>query len=388
MPIGNNFRHQLYTDQRPAVPFGFLSPPWSAELDEGAATRESSDAGRRWTDAGVQAVYLVHGTFTGEDAWGLTTELERLEPAWSELLRQQGKAWVDHLMGDVGNYSESYAQRLQQWLSGSDSSPSVRRFHWSGENNHTGRALAALELLDELLRGVDEGRKHVVLWGHSHAGNVFALMTNLLASDSDAVRRFFAIFRPRIAEAVGGPSRARSWNRVRRRLLAADRERPGLELDIVTFGTPIRYGWETRGYRRLLHFVHHRPAPDLPDYRVPLPATWFDLRDARYGDYIQQLGVAGTDFLPSLFAWRHWRIECQLARLLAPGLRPWDTIDRLRIGQRVPDEGETLLVDYPPDPLDRRELLLGHAIYTSRSWLAYHADEVTKRFYGDSPGGA
>ena len=36
----------------------------------------------------------------------------------------------------------------------------------------------------------------------------------------------------------------------------------------MTFGTPIRYGWDSGGYARLLHFIHHRPAPGLPADRA------------------------------------------------------------------------------------------------------------------------
>ena len=70
----------------------------------------------------------------------------------------------------------------------------------------------------------------------------------------------------------------------------------------------------------------------------------------------------------------------RLARLLQPGLRRRDLLSRLKTGQRVPDEGETLLVEYPDSPAARQ--LAGHAIYTRLTWLPFHAAEVARRFYG------
>ena len=97
------------------------------------------------------------------------------------------------------------------------------------------------------------------------------------------------------------------------------------------------------------------------------------------GDYIQQLGIAGTNLPPACIGLGTWLADLRLGRLLQPGLRRRDLLKRLRLGQRVPQEGETLLVEYPDGPAARQ--LAGHAIYTRQIWLPYHALEVARRFY-------
>jgi hypothetical protein len=102
--------------------------------------------------------------------------------------------------------------------------------------------------------------------------------------------------------------------------------------------------------------------------------------EARYGDYVQQLGIAGTNFTPYLPAWRSWIAERRFRQLLEPGIRRRDTLDRLLLGQRVPAEGNTLLVHYPDDLSGTAQLILGHAIYTRPEWLGFHAQRINLHF--------
>ena len=102
---------------------------------------------------------------------------------------------------------------------------------------------------------------------------------------------------------------------------------------------------------------------------------------ATAGDYIQQLGIAGTNFTPPFWAWRAWISDIRLGRLLQAGLRKRDTLARLKLGIRVHQDGETLLVDYGPAKGNITQHLAGHAVYTRLDWLLFHAEEVTRRFY-------
>jgi hypothetical protein len=67
--------------------------------------------------------------------------------------------------------------------------------------------------------------------------------------------------------------------------------------------------------------------------------------------------------------------------LLQRGIPARSLLRRLRLGQRVPDEGTTLLVDYAlsREPFARH--LAGHGVYTHRERLLFHAEEVVRRFY-------
>ena len=69
--------------------------------------------------------------------------------------------------------------------------------------------------------------------------------------------------------------------------------------------------------------------------------------NANAGDYIQQCGIVGTDFLPSIFAWRDWVVERRMQRMFERGARRRDVLKKLKEGRRVCCDGTTLLVDYP-----------------------------------------
>jgi hypothetical protein len=338
---------------------------------------------------GVAAVFLAHGTFVGPDALGVLAELARVYPAAGQALRRLIKRIVDRIAGEAGNYTGRYARCFESAIN----PPGERRipvwlFHWSSENTHIGRADGAVRLIDELLSlGIEPGQR-VLLWGHSHAGNVFALMTNLLAGDREAAEDFFRATEIYYRWPVVGCVDIPVWNRVREALAADRSPLAGAALDMVTFGTPIRYGWDSAGYGRLLHFIHRRPARGVPPYRAPFPVDLRKLLHATEGDYVQQLGIAGTDVTPSVFAWRARLADQRLERLLHPDTPADDPQQRFQAGSIVPDEGTTLLVDYGPAEGGIAEHFAGHAVYTRPEWMLFHAEEVVRRLYGDDAGRA
>jgi hypothetical protein len=227
--------------------------------------------------------------------------------------------------------------------------------------------------------------QRVLLWGHSHAGNVFALITNLLAADPKQLDRFFNAARVYYRWPLLGYVDVPRWRRVRMWLSRRPRGLDNVPLDIVTFGTPIRYGWDTAGYSRLLHFVNHRPVDGLPPYQAPFPPTLDRVLTAADGDYVQQLGIAGTNIMPSLFAWRSWLADHRLSELLQPTLPRRELLKRFEAGTRVPADGTALLVDYGPVEGNIGQHVGGHAVYTRPEWLLFHAEEVARRFYGGGP---
>lgn len=246
----------------------------------------------------MAAVYCVHGTFAGNDALGLLTELARFAPGVSKSLSRFGKRTVDWVAGETGNYTPEYVVAMQENFSaGAGRTIPVRLFNWSSQNNHIGRADGAIRLIDELARFAETGdedanseQTRVLLWGHSHAGNVFALLTNLLGSDAKSRAKFFkaarTFYHPWIRNEVDLPV----WSKVQELLEDAEHPVRRLAIDVVTFGTPIRYGWDSAGYSKLLHFVHHRPIADAPEYQSPHPIETRRLLEAADGDYIQQMG--------------------------------------------------------------------------------------------------
>ncbi len=341
----------------------------------------------RWAGAalrrsGVACIYLTHGTFVGPDALGILAEVGRVFPTASEAVRGVVKRIVDKVAGEAGNYTAEYAARLEASLHkpGQRLIP-VRLFRWSSENHHIGRADGAVRLIDELASREFPLKGSVLLWGHSHAGNVFALATNLLGGDREKIRRFFEAAEVYYRRPVVGRVDVPVWKRVRKLL---EREAPaavGLPLDIVTFGTPIRYGWDSAGYAKLLHFVNHRAAEGLPEYRAVFPPKLDDIKTGANGDYLQQLGIAGTNVMPGMLTWRTWLADQRLNRLLQGDMRHRDTLERFQAGAIVPDEGTTLLVDYDRPEGGIAQHIAGHAVYTRQQWMLFHAEEVARRLY-------
>jgi hypothetical protein len=382
MPQANRFRHQAYTSALPASPHHLLNPSGFPVVGSPEFKRRMREVGEVFRANDVAAIYLAHGTFVGLDAFGILTELGRLFPSSSRLITRMVHRLVDRVANEEGNYTESFARCFEGAINrlGQRRIP-VRLFHWSSENHHLGRADGAVRLIDELASRGFKRKDRVLLWGHSHAGNLFALMTNLLAGHRETVEQFFQAAAIYYRWPLLGLVDIPVWRRVHDLLTGKDRALSGRGFDLVTFGTPIRYGWDSDGYGNLLHFVYHRPVDGMPDYRAAWPPRWGHVVHATHGDYVQQLGIAGTNVVPSVLAWRAWLADRRLNALLQaelPGSRP---LDRFEAGAIVPDEGTTLLVDYGQQEGTVLQHLAGHAMYTRKEWLLFHAEEVARRFY-------
>ncbi len=363
MPRRNNFRHQPYTADAPDSNYRLIEAAFPLQPGDPGYDRRLAQCGQA-VAANINVVYLIHGTFVGNDALGWTNQIEKIWPSAAKRLRSVGKKIVDVLADDTGNFTEEYASVVA-----TATGKPVRRFDWSGENNHAARAVAAVELLDQLFQRLPQ-EPRVLLLCHSHAGNVLALITNLLGCDDEARARFLGIVEPIFREDAD----QRLFQRVVESLNQPEK-RETLQLDIVTLGTPIRYGWETNGYRKLLHFIHHVPREGCPEWRSPVPSLASAEVLELGGDLVQQFGIAGTNVLPYVLDFSLMRAEQNLNRFLQPFGRDrfWEN---LQLGMRVPEEGETRLVQYE----DRAELatrMAGHGVYTQVEWLLFHLCEIT-----------
>ncbi len=339
------------------------------------------EVGRGLRLADVRRIVLVHGTFVGPDAWGLLTQLSRFSPEAAQAIARLDKAIVDRIVGQAGNYTQEYAEQFAAAINQPGRPPiAVERFQWSSENNHIGRSHAAIKLLKRIATTDEANRGRVLLWGHSHAGNVFALLTNLLGADQQNRDRFFraarCYFQTPFLRRVDLPV----WNHVRELLDTPSSPLQTRPLDIATFGTPIRYGWDTAGYARLLHFVHHIPRDNDLAHWAEFPPRIVDVLAAAGGDYVQQTGIAGTNIAPSLLTPRSLVADWRLNRILQHRIRARDLLGRLAVGRRVAEEGRSLLIDYGPQG-SIAEHVAGHAVYTKMEWLLFHAEQVVQHFY-------
>ena len=101
MSTANRFRHQAYCSDRPTSPYlllGEVSPtlPSTAEFQTQLAS-----AGEDFSRAGVSAIYCVHGTFVGDDFFGLTTELSRFLPSLGNRLGRCRKRLIESIAGEI-----------------------------------------------------------------------------------------------------------------------------------------------------------------------------------------------------------------------------------------------------------------------------------------------
>lgn len=363
----NNFRHQTYSDDRPSARFELLeaefpSQPGSAAFAEIAKRFDQSIHGH------VDSVFLVHGSFVGDDSLGWTAQISKRFPNVGSQITMLGKRLVDLVSGESGNFTDDFRKLLEDSLTQQQKNIAVRKFVWSSENTHSGRARAAIELLHEL---IETGKQKFLFLCHSHGGNVLALVTNLLGAEPQKRNKFLSIVR----SLFHGADKA-IYEKVSR-YLATDAAKE-IALHIVTMGTPVRYGWEQSGYHNLLHVVNHRRHEDVAEYLAP-PLNLNGLKSIK-GDVIQQAGIASTNFFPFLLDKQLMETERNLGAMIQAGIERKTVLDRLRLGTRVHDAGTTLLVDYDNyEGLAR--LMAGHAIYTRPEWLAFHLDQIRERMF-------
>ncbi len=398
MPRNNAFEHQTY----PTVPT--VEPLVQAvEL----RADDAVDFSRLHSEFGISHIELVHGTFAGTDPFGIHALMRSLIAEASPTLQlaltpviarleEQTKKFTETVTADIANFNETFRARFQE-LAGEELIVSRPEPTWSSENTHLARAALAVRLLfrlDDLQnQGLDPQFDRVMFWGHSHAGNGMALLTNLLANDPRSVAAFFD---------AAGESLGEDGRRAREILSQHDGPHPmARSLVIVTFGTPVRYGWDVTGCRQLLHITHHRPVDEhQPAQTVPavhspngdeagfgavvasLQQTVFDALLARHGDWVQTFAIAGTDLQPTVNREANQSLGEYLERNL-PNATPQSIKERLPIvrgrwktATRLHTDGQNLLLAYPPTRLTRfgnaHQSVFGHGVYTRTEWLPAH----------------
>jgi len=391
VPQHNYFRHQPY----PTVP-GIT--PTRHVLN---VRPEPTDFARLHTQHCVRKVILVPGTFAGNDPVNVSGTLNALAdrlPTGGAVFRhladrisEKTQASFRSLAEDVGHYTPSYSQRFED-LTGGDPRVEILNPTWTGQNHHFARADLAVRLLDHLDRLDLFHKEKILLWGHSHAGSGFALLSNLLANDRESIDRFF--------EASGHPQDSQ-WLRAHRTLISNPSPHPlARHVSAVTFGAPVRYGWDTNGLSAIYHVLFDRAnrhgsrfttRPMFPPHPIG------EMLNAAHGDWVQAFAIAGTDVVPP--APGPIERNKRLAELLLNGLEPApETIDtrlipsqqlrqlcaRWKLGTRCHEDGHNLLVDYRPSGRIVRSRpvecsIFGHGVATTIDWLPAHLALLLKQ---------
>lgn len=416
MPIENNFQHDELSRKNPGDRLAYTD--WTPPPEPGSPAWQEGMAqiGRALSRAGVRAVLFLHGSISGTDVFGLgrLDEAGGLKRGYSRgisgldsllsFMREGSngitplpgglipplpddeatRKILDTQIGDAGNFTAATIELCRKALNQEPAKPiTCLRSLWSCEHHHLGRALAACRLLDRLHAVVAEQQlgpgDRVLVQAHGQAGLVLALASNLLCPSPITGRK--TLFEVLLAYAGEG-SDAQAIRRIDQPL-AQGTLLNGVALDIVTLGTPVRYGWDPSGIGTLLHIVNHRnlrtdgktwlSKMDLPQITVEMPIAWG-------GDYVQELAVAGSDALPPDSAKAANKAVWEL-------MEPYDGFERWvecsRRAVRFPSEGRCLLVDYKDctGSANVRDHYYGHAAYTRANALLFNFGEIVTRCY-------
>lgn len=421
MPVENNFQHDELSRKSPGERLSIAELTDLVSPDSPIWTETMGTYGTALSQAGVAAIIFLHGSIHGTDVFGMQRldEAGGLKRGYSRgvsgvdallaAMREESngipllpgglkpplpddeatKTLLDEQIGDRGNFTKADVESIKKALNKNLTQPiSCSRLLWSSEHHHLGRALAALSLLIELHRLCQHqnlGKGHrVLLQAHGQAGLVLALVSNLLCPSSITGRaKLFGVLTA-YAEQTNQPELADTVRRIESLLETASLLN-GVMLDMVTFGTPVRYGWDPSGIGKLLHVVNHRSLRtdgkswlakmELPQITMEMPIAWG-------GDYVQELAVAGSDAVPLTEPAK--AANKKIWELVEPydGFERW--LECARRAVRFPGEGHCLLVDYKDSTgsTNPRDHYYGHAVYTRHHVQLFNTGQIIRTFYG------
>jgi len=423
MPNENNFQHDELSRKSPGERLTTTELAGGA-LPESPAWFESlAQCGKALSQAGVRAIVFLHGSIHGSDVFGMQRldEVGGLKRGYSRgvsgvdallaAMREGGngipalsgglkpplsnddatRKMVDDQVREAGNFTNAYVALFQQAINKQLSQPiACRRMLWASEHHHLGRAAAAVRVLHEL-HALCETQKlgkgdRILVQAHGQAGLVLALASNLLCPSPITKRPKLLGLLAAYAEQHGQADLAAAARHIEP-LLADHSLLNGATLDVVTMGTPVRYGWDLSGMGRLLHIVNHRnlrtdsktwlSKMELPQVTMEMPIAWG-------GDYVQALAVAGSDAMPTTEAAK------AANKAVWEMVEPYDGFERwlecARRAVRFPSEGACLLVDYKDctNSANVQEHYYGHAAYTRSNAMLFNTSEIIRSLYKDA----
>lgn len=420
MPNENNFQHDELSRKSPGERLTTAELTVGALPESPAWFESMAQCGTALSQAGVRAVVFLHGSIRGSDVFGMQRldEVGGLKRGYSRgvsgvdallAAMREGdngipllsgglklplandettRKMVDDQAGEAGNFTAAYVALFQQAVNKRLPQPiAVRRILWTSEHHHLGRAAAAVHLLHEL-RSLCETQKlgkgdRILVQAHGQAGLVMALLSNLLCPSPITKRPKLLGLLAGYAEQHGQADLAAKVRQIEP-LLADHSLLNGATLDVVTMGTPVRYGWDLSGMGSLLHIVNHRnlrtdgktwlSKMELPQVTMEMPIAWG-------GDYVQQLAVAGSDAVPASDAAK--AVNKAVWEMVEPydGFERW--LECARRAVRFPSEGGCLLVDYKDctNSTNVQEHYYGHAAYTRSNAMLFNTSEIIRSLY-------
>ncbi|WP_417334879.1 hypothetical protein [Halobacteriovorax marinus] len=307
-------------------------------------------------------VYFVHGTFVGDDPFDIISFIQNAFPSLSstvvQSIRQGVKNGSNLIAREVGNFHPKLLERLQQHC---PENIHFENFTWSSSNHHIARIRGAVKLMRSIAKNTSKSEK-ILLYGHSHAGQLFALISHLLSNDSLTIHLKDFLIKYEIEKEE------------LEQLISQLKKRP---MDFVTLGTPIRYPWSEKYLKNnmLLHFVNHRG-------KVPMGGSLSSSITTKSGDYIQQWAVAGSDSKVLVLEDKLRNEELDL--ILGIGSDVTSLRRNIKFKKRLHTRGHHFLVDFKDSSKIPNSFLtiFGHGVYTKRDqllWIIYKSLTKIKR---------
>lgn len=307
-------------------------------------------------------IIFIHGTFVGTDTFGVQPILEDLSSKFSKEIvgkfQKIADAGTTRMAKDSGRFTPEYLELLKNYFS---PNTNILEFNWGSENHHAGRYRGLLNLLDflaALKRGHPNNR--VLLVGHSHAGQIFALYTHLLESS--------------------GPTKLKSFtykylNTTKKNFYKTYSFLQNHDVDFVTLGTPARYKWY-EGHYKALHVINHRGARFSG-------IAYKGIFAAKYGDYVQLWGIEGSDFLPTTKKDRE--LSSQLNSIIGDqGFNKKVWLAKVSTSNRLHKFGTNLLVDFEDNslfPISFKTNFFGHGVYMRHKNAAFLVKLITDNLF-------
>ncbi len=420
MPVENNFQHDELSRKNPGERLGVADLTDVVSPDSPVWAETMGRYGTALSHAGVASVIFLHGSLHGTDLFGMQRldEAGGLKRGYSRgvsgvdallaAMREESngvpllpgglkpplpdddvtKILLDTQIGDAGNFTNADVELIKKAINKNLTQPiSCIRLLWSSEHHHLGRALAAVSLLAELhklCKLQSLGKDHrILIQAHGQAGLILALVSNLLCPSPITGRpNLFGI----LFDYANQTNQTKLIGTIKlvESLLVTASPLNGVALDMVTFGTPVRYGWDPSGIGKLLHLVNHRTLRtdgkgwlakmELPQITMEMPIAWG-------GDYVQELAVAGSDAVPTTEPAK--AANKRVWEMVEPydGFERW--LECARRAVRFPTEGRCLLVDYKDSTgsTNARDHYYGHAVYTRRHVLLFNTTQIVRALY-------
>ncbi|OUR97070.1 hypothetical protein A9Q84_12115 [Halobacteriovorax marinus] len=307
----------------------------------------------------IKGIYLVHGTFVGDDPFDLTSLIEKAFPnlrtSVIATIKKQTRKGQNLVIGDFGNFHPNLIDELNETLK---NTIPVNNFTWSSSNHHYARLKGAFELMRGLRANQSPG-DHLLLFGHSHAGQVFSLITQLCHQKTISSQL-------QIVLVQAGYEKSEINDLIK--------FCKSLVFNFVTLGTPIRYEWKLSEKMTLTHFINHRG-------NIPQGGSVTSSFTTKSGDYIQQWAVAGSDIKSPVKMEQGFNDELDL--ILGTGNELSLLRKNIKFKKRLHNVGHHFLTDFKDNSKLPNSLLtiFGHAVYTKRECIYWILNETLSHLH-------